>query len=126
VLLAVVAGGGCSSGDDDETDGRSPAAGQGPRRWERVAQFTGTGGQRTPGFEVAPDAAQWRVRASCTGNGSLRVALPAAGDPLAEVVCPGDGLGSSTATGTNVLDVVGDVSWEVVVEQQVTTPAAGP
>ena len=127
LLLVAGAGGGCSSNGDGAADGHDPAAGgKAARRWERVAQFTGTGAQRTAAFEVAERALRWRVTATCTGEGRLRVAVPAAGEAVAEVDCPGEQSGSSATTGSNVLDVVGDVSWEVVVDQQVETPAADP
>ena len=126
-LLLVAVGGGCSSGGDDEATGERPAgAGKAAPRWERVAQFTGTGNQRTPGFEIAADALQWRVTAACTGSGALRVAVPAAGEPLTQVACPGEEFGFSITTGPNVLDVVGAGAWEVVVDQQVETPIADP
>jgi hypothetical protein len=93
--------------------------------WERVAGFTGRGPQRTGSFSIVDHAVQWRVTASCT-DGRLRVGLE--GDPttLAEPTCPGRTFGFSIREGPAVLDVDADGGWEVIVDQQVETPAAEP
>jgi hypothetical protein len=92
-------------------------------RWERVARFAGTGGQRTESFSIVDHALQWRVTATCT-DGRLRVGLQGDQVPLAEPACPGRAFGFSIREGPAVLDVEADGGWEVVVDQQVETPAA--
>ena len=93
--------------------------------WERVARFTGAGRQRTETFSIVDHAIQWRVTASCS-DGHLRVGLEGDATPLAEPACPGRAFGFSIREGPAVLDVDADGGWEVVVDQQVETPAAEP
>ena len=92
-------------------------------RWERVARFAGTGRHRTDAFSIVDHAIQWRVTATCT-EGRLRVGLHGDPVPLAEPACPGRAFGFSIREGPAVLDVEADGGWEVVVDQQVETPAA--
>ncbi|MFP5316822.1 MAG: DM13 domain-containing protein [Acidimicrobiia bacterium] len=92
-------------------------------RWERLARFTGTGSQRTPTFTVAGHALQWRVTATCSGI-RLRVRVEGGAAPLAEPGCPGRAFGFSIREGPAALDVDAAGHWEVVVDQQVETPAA--
>lgn len=94
-------------------------------RWEQLARFTGTGDQRTPTFAVAPHALQWRVTATCSGT-RLRVGVEGEAAPLAEPACPGRAFGFSIREGLSALDVDAAGRWEVVVDQQVETPAAEP
>lgn len=127
-LLAVsLLAGGCSSRDGQEPPRAGEAVGGKPApRWERVGQFTGVGDQRSPPFDVAGGALQWRVTVTCGGQGRVRVRVPASEDDLAEVACPGKGFGFSGSTGANVVDVVAEESWELVVDQQVETAIAEP
>ena len=94
-------------------------------RWEQVARFTGTGSRRTAGFVIVDHAIQWRVTASC-GDGRVRVGLAGDGAPLVEPACPGKAFGFSIREGPAALDVDAEGGWEVVVDQQVETPAAEP
>ena len=90
-----------------------------------MASFSGTSDQRTAGFEIAADALQWRVTASCRGS-SLAVSLEGEPEPLALPTCPGKVFGFSIRTGPAVLDVAAAGGWEVVVDQQMDTPVAEP
>ena len=94
-------------------------------RWERVATFGGTGDQRTGSFSIVGHAMQWRVTATCT-DGHLRVDLAGEPSSLAEPVCPGRAFGFSIREGPAVLDVAATGGWEVIVDQQVETPASEP
>ena len=94
-------------------------------RWERVTSFTGTSDQRTAGFDIAADALQWRVTASCGGS-ALEVSLDGEPEPLAVPTCPGKVFGFSIRTGPAVLVVVAAGEWEVIVDQQLDTPVAEP
>ncbi len=94
-------------------------------RWERVARFAGAGDQRTGRFTIADHAIQWRVTAVCSG-GRLRVGLEGTPGPLAEPECPGRGFGFAIREGPATLDVEAVGEWEVLVDQQVETPAAEP
>ena len=101
----------------------SPVPGRVAARWERVAHFTGTGRQRTAGFSIAAHAIQWRVTATCSG-GRLRLGVDGDPAPLAEPTCPGKAFGFSIREGPALLAVDADGGWEVVVDQQVETPAS--
>ena len=90
-----------------------------------MARFAGTGGERTGSFSIVDHAIQWRVTATCTGD-RLRVGVEGDGAPLAEPACPGRAFGFSIREGPAVLDVDADGGWEVVVDEQVETPAAEP
>ncbi len=95
-------------------------------RWEHVATFSGTGDQRTEGFEIGAGAIQWRVKVSCT-DGVVGVGLEGEPSPLVEVdECPGSAFGFSIRTGPAVLDVDATGRWDAVVDQQVDTPLAEP
>ncbi len=94
-------------------------------RWERVATFGGTGHQRTGSFSIVGHALQWRVTATCT-DGYLRVGLAGEPSTLAEPVCPGRAFGFSIREGPAVLEVAATGGWEVLVDQQVETPASEP
>jgi hypothetical protein len=132
-LVVSMATAGCGS-DGDRSPGPaapSPAVastvpdGKVAARWERVARFAGTGSRRTGSFSIVDHAIQWRVTAICT-DGRLRVVLEDDPSALAEPSCPGRAFGFSIREGPAVLDVDADGSWEVVVDQQVETPAAEP
>ncbi len=90
-----------------------------------MTSFTGTSDQRTADFDIAADALQWRVTASCSGS-ALSVSLEGDSAPLAQPTCPGKAFGFSIRTGPAVLDVEATGGWEVVVDQQLDTPVAEP
>lgn len=132
VALALLAG--CAPGAGPERPGagaRGPGASGSSApatvapRWEEVARFSGTGGQRTPTFSIAPHAIQWRVTASCT-RGRVRVALAGEAAALAEPDCPGRAFGFSVSEGTAALEIASTGDWEAVVDQQVDRPVAEP
>jgi hypothetical protein len=124
LLVALVGLAGCSSAGEDPAVTASTPSKVAPR-WERVTSFTGTADERTTGFDIAADALQWRVTASCSGS-SLAVSMEGDPVPLAEPTCPGQVFGFSIRTGPAVLDVVAAGEWEVVVDQQLDTPVAEP
>ncbi len=124
-LLALLVGlTGCSSASEEPSVAASTPSKVAPR-WEQVASFAGTSDQRTADFDIAADALQWRVTASCSGS-ALKVTLEGESEPLALPACPGKVFGFSIRTGPAVLDVVTVGAWEVVVDQQLDTPVAEP
>jgi hypothetical protein len=131
-LVLLVGAGGCGSEPTRRpaTTATTEAAGSTrpgrvAPRWERVARFTGAGPQTTGSFTIVDHAVQWRVTARCT-EGRLRVGLEGDRAPLAEPACPGRAFGFSIREGQAVLEVDADGGWEVLVDQQVETPAAEP
>lgn len=134
-VLLLVAAAGCGADErptapPGATSGSTadPVADKVAPRWEEVARFAGTGDRRTDGFDIAAAALQWRVTLACT-DGTVRVGLD--GDPSADALaelaaCPDDTFGFSIRTGPAVLDVDATGAWEIVVDQQLDTPAAEP
>ena len=132
VVAAVVVAPACTPGDGGPGASKpttvvpSNPAKVAPR-WDHVVSFSGSGDQRTAGFDIAAGAIQWRVTASCGAPGStLRVSVDGESAPLAEPACPGRAFGFSIRTGPAVLDVAASAGWEVVVDQQLDTPVAEP
>ncbi|MEA2972340.1 MAG: hypothetical protein QOG82_798 [Actinomycetota bacterium] len=134
-VLLLVAAAGCGADErptapPGATSGSTadPVADKVAPRWEEVARFAGTGDRRTDGFDIAAAALQWRVTLACT-DGTVRVGLD--GDPSADALaelaaCPDDTFGFSIRTGPAALDVDATGAWEIVVDQQLDTPAAEP
>lgn len=126
-VIVVAAATGCAS-----EPAQTPPATAAPRpdvkvapRWERLARFVGNGSQRTRTFTVAAHALQWRVTASCSGT-RLGVSVAGEAAPLAQPECPGRAFGFSIQEGRAALEVDAAGEWEIVVDQQVETPAAEP
>ncbi|MDQ4131854.1 MAG: DM13 domain-containing protein [Actinomycetota bacterium] len=130
VLVIAGCGSGCGSDSSSTADGKAPAStapapAKVAPRWEPVTRFSGSGDQRTPGFDIAPHAIQWRVTATCGGQ-RLEVLLAPEPEPLTAPACPGRAFGFSIRTGPNALDVVASGEWELVVDQQLDAPIAEP
>ncbi|HEX6597390.1 MAG TPA: DM13 domain-containing protein [Acidimicrobiales bacterium] len=129
--MVLLASAGCASEKVDEartvpTTVAAPApAEKAAPRWERIAQYSGSGRQRTGAFSVADHVLQWRVTATCSGA-RLRVGVVGEPSPLAEPECPGRAFGFSIREGPVTLDVDATGGWEIVVDQQVETPATEP
>lgn len=108
------------------SSGRLPGGDKVALRWESVGRYSGTGDQRAGQFEIDPVAQQWRVKASCSGSGRLRVIADGGEGPLVDAACPTTEFGFSIHDGANVVDVEATGSWELVVDQQLDTPIAEP
>ena len=147
-VLAVAVGlaaAACGSGGDEEqatpataaapadTTARSettlpPDSPRAAPRWETVSTFSGTGPFRTPGFEVLPEAIQWRVRWTCE-TGRLRiVTVPPSrrAGPLVDAGCPGGADGYSIQTGRSHLEIEAAGPWKAIVDQQLEIPLEEP
>jgi len=152
-MLMVLAVAGCRAQESAAPPAESGAVGPtvpGPDkaapRWEHVSTFTGSGDERTEGFEIGAGAIQWRVTVRCSlgtirvglggvgldgveldgvGPGGVGVGLDGETSALAELAdCPASAFGFSIRTGPATLDVAATGDWEVIVDQQVDTPVA--
>lgn len=88
-----------------------------------MTRLSGTGGQRTSDFVLAPGILQWRVTVTCD-RPHLRVTLAGAAEPLVDTDCSSRSFGFSIRTGRQALEISTAGSWEVVVDQQVDQPIA--
>jgi hypothetical protein len=135
-MLAATGCGGDEAGDRpdpfeavEQTEAASNqlARNEAAPRWERVVTLRGTG-NTTETITIDPEAIQWRVRWSCE-EGRLQIGqtpAPDEGGPLVSASCPGEGEVEAIDTGERQLTVQAQGPWEVVVEQQVTSPVAEP
>jgi hypothetical protein len=96
-------------------------------RWEQVAALAGSGAT-TKAVQVAGGALRWRTRARCPA-GQLTVTIsppPRSGPASASEPCSGQKDAMWSGTGTQRLGVQAAGKWQLVVEQEVTTPLHEP
>ena len=95
--------------------------------WQGVTSLEGEGTKQAPAFEVAGDAIQWRVRATCT-TGRVVVIDPSGRRPVLDAPCQGapSGYGISSRPGTKALRVIAEGPWRLEVDQQVDVPLEEP
>jgi hypothetical protein len=98
------------------------ARGRAAPRWEEVRTLDGMGAAERR-IRIDDGAVQWRVRWRCEGS---RFAVGAGDEPLGSGSCPGRKQADGRGSGAIVLRVAAEGRWQMIVEQQVTTPLIEP
>lgn len=95
--------------------------------WQGVASLEGDGTTQALAFEVADEAIQWRMRATCT-TGRIVVTDPSGRRPVLDAPCRGGptDYGISSKSGRKTLRVTAEGPWRLEVDQQVDVPLEEP